>query len=83
MVGGRGHLILIWEEAGHPIFHFKHPPSLPRFIKLARGQLWHGQFFIDFSLNINFKLIHDQEKVKYISPIVKNPQHPILILSDP
>ena len=28
---------------GNPIFYFKHPPSFSRLIKLARGQLWHGQ----------------------------------------
>ena len=54
LVGGEGHLIFIWEEVGYPRFYLKHPPSLPRLINLARGQLWHGHIFMDFSLNINF-----------------------------
>ena len=54
LVGGEGHSIFIWGEVGHPKLYFKPPPSLPRLIKLTRGQLWHGHIFIDFSLNIDF-----------------------------
>ena len=70
LVGGEGHLIFIWGEVGHSKLYFKPPPSLPRLIKLAGGQLWHGQIFIDFSLNIDFRLILGQQKVQYFSIIV-------------
>ena len=39
---------------GHPRLYFKHPPCFPRWIKLARGQLWHGLIFMDISLNVTF-----------------------------
>ena len=41
-------------SCGHPRFYFKHPLCLSRWIKLARGLLWHDHILMDIFLNVTF-----------------------------
>ena len=45
---------LLGSSWGHPRFYFKHPLCLSRWIKLARGLLWHDHILMDIFLNVTF-----------------------------